>query len=145
MLVPQMPDLPMKQPGQAQSKSAPLGPKKLKRAKQPASHTQRSALARRNVKNASRDQDGKFARKGFFTHVFDGIEKLVVGVKKTHRKVKKVTRTVKRAFKNQPRQVTTPQRRKRTRRTTTPRTTAQTQRKRVPGYRGSVIRHLFGL
>lgn len=138
MLVPQMPGLPMKPSGSAQAVSTG-GPRKLKRSKHPTSQAQRSRTARSNAKNAARDEAGKFAKKGFFTHVFDGIEKFVGGVKKTHRKVKKVTRTVKRAFKSQPRQVVTSQRRKRRK---SPKPSArQAQRTQ---YRQSVLNRLIG-
>lgn len=105
--LPRMEDLPMKpvaptpapQPAPKHLKKAP------KRAKRPASQAQRSRTARANAKEAPRDEQGRFARKHLFEHVFDGIERFVGGVKKTHKAIKRTTRKIRRAFKQQPRMV----------------------------------------
>ncbi len=90
------------------------------------------------AKRATRDQQGRFARKGFFTSMFDGIEHAVTGVKRAHRKVKRVQRTIKRAFRAQPRMVNaTPKKRRRVVKKR-PATSG-----RIPNYRSRVIRGLL--
>src|SRR6266700_426000 len=87
------------------------------------------------AKKATRDQQGRFAKKHFFEHVFDGIEHAVTGVKRVHRKVKRVHRSIKRAFKAQPRMVSAPTRKRRRR---TRKKSAASGR--IPNYRSRVIR-----
>jgi hypothetical protein len=111
------------------------------------SPAQRSRTARANAKKATRDEQGRFASKDIFTHVFDGIEKAVTGVKKAHKTVKRVHRKVKRAFRQQPRMVPVTQRRRRRR---TPRraasqATRQVQQQPRQGGLWRAVSHLLGI
>jgi hypothetical protein len=135
-----MDDLPKKAtppPAQPTGKPTPKRLKKApKRAKRPASQAQRSRVARTNAKEAPRDEQGRFASKHPFEYVFDGIEWLVGRAQKTHKKLKRTARTVRRVFKQQPRMVPTRQPRRR-RRVAKKKSEAQAQ------YRRGVMRGLF--
>lgn len=151
---PRMNDLPLR-PALVQQTPPPAAPKRKapkhlkkapKRVKRPVSQAQRSRVASANAKEAPRDAHGRFTNKHFFEHVFDGIEWLVGGVQKAHKKVKRTVRKVRRTLKSQPRMVPArpPQQRKRKRRGGARATNGSTSQAQ-PGYRGRVIQGLLGL